>query len=867
MGYRVYLLQQITNKKSFTGFAYHSITAYKLLINSGLYFLFSVLFGLIIIIGMGSLLLVPGDVAAQGSGAGRLHGELEEIVVTAQRREEKLSEVPISVAAFSPERLDVQGVRSIDDIARLTPGITFTRGDGRNAAASDIAIRGISSTVASSTTGIYLDDTPIQTRIIGAGASGFNTYPAVFDLERIEVLRGPQGTLFGSGSEGGTLRFITPKPGLDTYSVYARAEAGTIDSGGENYEAGVAVGGPIIENQLGFRLSVYQRRDGGFIDRVNTDPQPGDAPLAVFDADPSTPPTVIPTRDRVNYVVEENANHQDSRIVRGALMFAPNGKLEITASIYYQNIKNNDANTYWESLSDVDNGHFAQGLTIGQPSEDEFWLPSLSISWDLGPVQLFSSTSYFDRHQQAQNDYTAFESSLWARHWEYPVGMFAPTTQINDHSSWTQEVRIESTDTDSRLQWVAGVFYQKTDQVSIQRVQNTFLPDLFFDVVGVPLVVAFGTGLGDGLYTFNQNPVDSSDEQLAGFFQAEFDILEKLKVTAGVRVADTKFNSSAFYNGPVVGPAGVNDAGSSEETPVTPKFGLSYQATEDNLFYFTAAKGFRVGGYNPQIGLPCLAPLSGGGTIALGYIPTATNPTGRPETFNSDTLWSYEVGTKNALFNGRGRLNASIYYIDWKDIQTLVGIGGCGFGFTVNGGKAESQGFDLEASYLLTDNLTLGTAVGYNDAEFKETVLGGPSALVPLISAGDKIPGSPWTVTLNGQYDFVIFEKDAYIRFDYEFHSEGPDDTFTLNLANIPPGTFIDPLVLVPTPETNLLSMRAGLQIGNVNASIFVKNLFNDNPNLGRGDVAFFPPPIDTHNYTGETLMPRTIGATVTYRY
>ena len=154
--------------------------------------------------------------------------------------------------------------------------------------ASDISIRGISSTVAASTTGIYIDDTPIQLRIIGAGAAGFNTYPAIFDLERVEVLRGPQGTLFGSGSEGGTLRFITPKPSLDTYNVYARGEIGFIEDGGESYEGGIAVGGPISNGTLGFRLSGWQRRQGGYIDRVNTDPQPGDAPLAILDLDPGT---------------------------------------------------------------------------------------------------------------------------------------------------------------------------------------------------------------------------------------------------------------------------------------------------------------------------------------------------------------------------------------------------------------------------------------------------------------------------------------------------------------------------------------------------------------------------------------------------
>jgi outer membrane receptor protein involved in Fe transport len=731
--------------------------------------------------------------------------------------------------------------------------------------ASDISIRGISSSVAASTTGIYIDDTPIQVRIIGAGAAGFNTFPAVFDLDRVEVLRGPQGTLFGSGSEGGTLRFITPRPSLDTYSVYARGEIAAIDGGGENYEGGIAVGGPIDEGTLGFRVSAWQRHQGGYIDRVNTDPQPGDPPLAVLDLDPSTPPTVIPMRVSANRTAEEDTNSLDSRVIKGTLMYAPNENLEITASLYYQDLESDDANIYWEHLSDPDNGLYAHSYTIPQPSTDEFWLPSLSITWDLGPVRLLSSTSYYDRDQEALNDYTVFESSLWAGYWAYPVGMFAPTTQINTHESWTQEVRLESTNADSRLQWVAGVFYQVSDQISIQRVQNTFLPDLFFDSIGVPFAVVFGQGLEDGRYTFNQDPVTSTDEQLAGFFQTDYEFTEKITLTAGVRVADTSFDSSALYNGPVVGGAGVNDSGSQEETPVTPKFSVSYRASPDNLFYASAAKGFRVGGYNPQIGLPCIPQLA-----TLGYFPSAGNPTGRPTTFDSDTLWSYEVGTKNTLFNGRGRLNASAYYIDWDNIQQGVGIGSCGFGFTINAGEAVSLGFDLEASYALTERLIVGTAIGYTDAEFKETVLGGPAAVVPIITDGDSIPGSPWSVAVNGQYDFTVFDADAFIRFDYEFHSEGPDDTPGLNPVNrspvLPP---LDPLVARPEPERHTLSMRAGALIGNANISVFVQNLLNENPNLGRGDLAFRPAPFgfDTHNYTGRTLTPRTVGATITWRY
>jgi len=185
-------------------------------------------------------------------------GELGEIVVTAQRRAERLQDVPMSIQAFSQESLDQLGVRSVDDLTRVSPGVTFIRNGmsssgNYNDEDSDISIRGIDSTAGTATTGIYVDDTPIQTRHLNFGT--VNPYPALFDLDRVEVLKGPQGTLFGAGSEGGTIRFITPEPSLTTYSGYARAEFGQIDNGGNSYTAGAAVGGPIIDGVLGFRVS------------------------------------------------------------------------------------------------------------------------------------------------------------------------------------------------------------------------------------------------------------------------------------------------------------------------------------------------------------------------------------------------------------------------------------------------------------------------------------------------------------------------------------------------------------------------------------------------------------------------------------
>src|SRR5450755_4123150 len=216
-------------------------------------------------------------------------GGLEEIVVTATRREESINRVPISVTAFSQDMIDQKGIKDFQDIVRFTPGVTIDN-SGTNA----ISIRGISSSGGAGTTGIYIDDTPIQMRALGFNPD--DTLPKTFDLDRVEVLRGPQGTLFGAGSEGGTVRYILTQPSVTKESTYARSEVSFTQYGEPSYEAGVAHGGPIIDGTLGFRASAWYRRDGGWIDRV--DPTSG-------------------------AVVDGNANHDQTLVLRLAGIWKP----------------------------------------------------------------------------------------------------------------------------------------------------------------------------------------------------------------------------------------------------------------------------------------------------------------------------------------------------------------------------------------------------------------------------------------------------------------------------------------------------------------------------------------------------------------
>lgn len=787
----------------------------------------------------------------------------QEIVVTATRQAETLSKVPVSVAAFSEKQLDQQGVRSIDDISRIAPGITFNRADIRNAGSASIAIRGISSSAGASTTGVYIDDTPIQSRSLGY--SSYTVFPQVFDLDRVEVLRGPQGTLFGSGSQGGTVRFITPEPSLKEFSAYGRAEISTTENGSESWEIGAAVGGPLIEDKLAFRLSAWHRRDGGYVDRMEYDrPGNGGPYISGFFLGhpyyaglfPGVTPSDTLTQPTTGTVVEEDSNYQDTDVIRGALRFSPTDSLDITAALFYQRLYNNDSNGYWRNLSNVSERDFVQGNSQSQPGEDEFLLPSLKIAFDAGPVTITSNTSYFDRSQNAVADYTTFEHSLYYGSYLSPVGVLNTGYLLNDQKNFTQELRIESNG-GGRLNWVVGAFYTNNDQQAGQFNDVSGTPAAF-PVNGCPVgftppfcygpPVAGGDGAPVAGAVFGNvlNPATLKETQLAGFAQADFNITEELKLTAGVRVAKTEVEIGFNNFGPIVGPVPVIAQAKQEETPVTPKFGISYQATPDTLLYASAAKGFRTGGGNPEIGQGCNLPLA-----ANGF-----------STYNSDTLWSYEVGAKSKLIDRRLQVAASAYYVDWQNIQQAIFLS-CGFQFVVNGGSAVSKGFDAEISLQATDNLQLSTAIGYNHTQFQEDVVNPTNPNVNLLSKGDRIAGAPWQISSSANYTFPVAQHDGYLRADWQYISSYPDDLIYLNPKNA--ASYNPELGVIE--GYHVVNLRLGVTVDNVDVSIFAKNLLNASPELSVSESIAVFSGSGPLLYQGFTLRPRTIGLTVTGRY
>jgi outer membrane receptor protein involved in Fe transport len=756
---------------------------------------------------------------------------LEEIVVTATRRAERLQDIAVSATAFTQEKLDVQGLRSIDDLTRLTPGVTFQR-DATTAAGnfndedSDINIRGVDSTAGTSTVGIYVDDTPIQGRHISF--TSFNAFPALFDLERVEILRGPQGTLFGAGSEGGTIRFIQPTPDLSATTVYMRSELATTRNGDPTYELGAAVGGPIIEDVLGFRISASYRDDGGWVNHVDY---------------------------RNQDVTESDSNYEETVVVRAALKWAVTDKLSITPSMYYQELHLGDTSAYWPSLSDPGASNFENGNAQPNPSTDPFYLAAVKADWDLDFARFTSNTSYYSRHQHSLSDYTQFDRALFGLNPLPAPGDLGTSHDADIQNNFYQEFRLLSEDPSARLVWTTGFFYSHLDENTTEQVYDPTLNGQYNAAYGAPLCTPQAPCPGGEI--LNQPLSKIVDVQYAVFGDATFKIADSWKFTAGLRASRIGYTGDLVYYGPFLSPTTgpstpLVGSGSDHENPITPKAVLAYQPDTGNLYYASAAKGYRPGGINGALSSICGANLTSIG-LAAG-----------PETYASDSLWSYELGAKNSLLGGHMQINSSIFVIDWNNIQQAVYLPACGQNFVENLGRVRSAGGEVELQARPTDPLLLDFSVARVDAKYIETVCAGTSACTgagaasqPVVTEGDRLPGAPWTFLASAEYTFPAIEnRKPYLRLDYQLTTAQT----ALQPIQDPNNGVSDP-TYTGLPETRNLSLRTGLRWGGIDLSLFAQNLTDSQPILSHTR--------DTNTsdlFYDHTVRPRTIGITATYR-
>ena len=801
---------------------------------------------------------VPADETTASEG-------IAEVTVTAQRREESLSKVPISITAITQQDIDNKGIKDITDVARFTPGITVD-----TTGTDNIAIRGIASSGGSGTTGIYIDDTPIQMR--GLAFNPDEALPKAFDIDRVEVLRGPQGTLFGAGSEGGTVRYITTQPSLTKTTVYSRNEVSFTQNGDPSFESGVAVGGPVIEGKLGLRGTVWYRRDGGWIDRV----------------DPTAP-------DPQNAIVDRNANHADNVLIRLAALWAPADNWTVTPSIFYQNRNQHDVGNYWPLYSNPSRDDYVSGNPTQRPTPDRFYLPALKIQGDFGAFQLISNTSYYHRTETTGYDGTLYNLGFYQTFGGFQDGVNfplvdgngihlpaditnyrSPASVDNDQQNFTQEIRLQSSDPAAKLLWTGGVFFSSNRQQYLEQIHDPQLEAFTQSVFGVGYLDEFT--YTDDAGNVNSVPFDprypndsyflhthARDKQYALFGEATYGITDALKVTAGVRFSRTEFTFDSETGGPQLFAPNQTSNPSDKENSFTPKLNVSYQIDPNNMVYGTYAKGFRPGGgNNPLPQAACAEDFANFGI------------TKSPDSYSSDSVHSFEVGSKNN-FDNRVRIATSLYYIRWNNIQQTVVPPICQISFITNLGKATAWGGDIQAQWAVTDSLSAELTAGYTDARFSQNAsfggtqgaygADGVTPILPIVSKGNAIvgeseqPGAPVTVSVGAEYKFTLAEHQSFVRMDYEYqgrnHWTSPRQD--PNSAQYDPANYT-------LASTSFASIRGGMQFDAWSVEPFIDNLF-DTHTVTNYDFTIDPGTGDSRLQRQFTFRPRTYGVTATYRY
>ncbi len=601
---------------------------------------------------LGALAATPALMAQDAEAEGL---QLEEVVVTARKRSESMYDVPISINVVSEQMIENLGAQDFTDLLATVPSLTaYQNGPGR----TRIFIRGVANgagndndTQNQETVGVYLDEIPIS---LGA----MNPELALFDLERVEVLRGPQGTLFGAGSMAGTIRQVSKKPNLNEFEGKVEANLATISHGSETYGFKGMVNVPVSEDRFAIRASGYYTDKGGYIDNVLT----GEKDLN----DGTSKGAKISAR-----AVITDQFLADFTIMRHD--YSDNGRPEDLDSTPY--------------------------LSRDYPSfdgyDDEMTIYNMTLNYDFGWGELVSSSSYFDRTVDNRRSLDLlFELAL-------PPGITPhELVDTTDMQVFSQEVRLGST-TDAPFQWTIGAYMDKKDTLYL----NTFPVPGADDVLGVPSEV-FGAPKDHLFYGFDDLTVETY-----AFFGEAYYSLDRWTFTAGARYFNWKQDIEFYQSGLFNGGANSDPRPQGKTDGVNPKFNVSYDINDDMLIYAQIARGFRYGGINGAI------PEA----VCADELEQVEREGGDVRFFDPDKLWNFEIGNKGTVADGRVSYNAAYFYIKWDDMQTSRSFD-CGFGFRENVGEVISQGAEFEMTAQLTDALVFGFGGSYVNSELNQDV-------------------------------------------------------------------------------------------------------------------------------------------------
>ena len=743
--------------------------------------------------------------------------KLEEIVVTATRRTESVMDVPFSVNV--QEEGDIQRLNtfSLEGLSRNVAGLNIQNlGPGQ----SVVTIRGISSGQIvrdqpgiKEQVGVYLDDTPISISL-------FTPDLDLYDVQRVETLRGPQGTLFGSGSIGGTVRYVTNKPQLGVKEVKTQFDLNTIDSGTAGGHVKAAFNAPLGDNAA-VRVTSYGTRYGGFIDAL-----------------------------RATGETDNNVNDGGRFGGRVSVLWKPTENITITPRLVYQNIDmdgfnreeffNLFANPYATTRTPVQLGERQQFLLLNEAFEDETLILDNVVKWNMNNrVDATYVASYTKRDLLVSRDSSALAGSVGVTFKDlalpgHPTDPAAVSRIVSLPSNlvdttgleqMTHEVRLSSTDV-GPLQWQAGVFYSNIKRNYSQRV-----PTPGYDSHWANRALLDATSNG---FTVQNSPYNSDLtydlRQIAVFGEATYTFFDRLGVTAGLRwydwEEDKTFKSGGIFSN--------GDAQSQNLTVssngLTPRFMVDYDVTDRVAVNAQASQGFRLGGVND----PLNAPLCGDAYETYrGF-----------QRFKDETLWNYEVGLKSSY--EKVTLNASLFYADIDNLGVNVEAGPCSSRVTISVPEAHTMGGELEFAVHPTDALLVTFAGSYVEAQFDstvpDTVNGGALA---GIEDGNRIPSVPnWQLSAMATYTFpgLLQSKESYVTASWQFVGDQITQSADQVNAPYPSGaSFVDPSGTyrqlnfqdqLELDAYNLFNLNTGLVYDSWEVMLYIKNIADENPQL-----------------------------------
>jgi outer membrane receptor protein involved in Fe transport len=751
-----------------------------------------------------------------------------DIVVTATKRNETIQDVPFSINAQTAADIEKSGSNSLEDIARNVAGLSVQNlGPGQ----SQVSVRGVSAGQVvrdqpgvKEQVGVYLDESVISLSL-------FTPDFDLFDLNRVETLRGPQGTLFGSGSVGGTIRYITNQPRLGVTEGAVEANVNLVDGDDIGGHLKGAVNVPLGENAA-VRAVGYYTRYGGFIDALG--PAGG-----------------------------EDVNDGERYGGRLAVTFEPSPGFRITPRFVYQKVDvdgfnrqeiyNLYANRFTTTRPQVTFDEREQYLLLRERFTDETMLADLTVNVPLGDViELTSVTSYINRDILVSRDASALSGSVSVDLGFPAAGVLLPSNlrDTTDLETWTQELRLASTG-DGPFQWVLGGFYTDINRVYHQRLPTPGYQAFTDARFGAGTSAAVANGFPDLNSPYNADlPYDI--RQYAVFGEASYDLTERLKATAGARYYDFK-ESRKFISGGLFS-NGDNRSDKTSSNGVSPRFILSYELSNDVTVNAQAAKGFRLGGVNDPLNLP----LCSAADAALF---------GGFQNYDDETLWNYELGMKA---QGRGfTFNAGVFYNDIKNLQVTLDAGSCSSRIVFNVDKAHSMGLEAEVGFQPAEGLDFSLAGSVIEAEFDTTLPGTVLPVATGIRNGNRLPSVPkFQIAATGSYEWPISDgTKAFVnasfqhvgtRYTQPADQENNPRTFVHGLpfggAPATAATTVD----LKLPDYQLVNLSAGVKMDNgLSLTAYVNNLFDENPILsfdrergGRARLGF------------SVGQPRTIGLT-----